>query len=122
MTRYWVRRVKYPYWDWEDYRAGLYGMTWSGEQEDARQLLANPLELERAMRAVVAEWPNATAHHLTDDELNARAWLGWAACGLTSKVPAHLTRAAWWKLSESERFQANLAADRVISSYHGSLF
>lgn len=119
---YWVTRVKYPYWAWEDYQAGLYGVQWEGEQEQARQLLANPEALETAMRAVVSTWPNATEHHLTDDELNGRAWLGWAACGLTARVPAHLTRAAWWTLSEMERQRANAVADAVMATFRGNLF
>lgn len=115
--KYWQRRVKYPYWEWEDFHAGLYGVTWAGEQEHARQLLADPAALEIAMRSVVQTWPNATAHHLTDDDLNGRAWLGWAACGIASQVPAHLTRAAWWQLSETERVAANGVADRVMKAY-----
>ncbi len=35
------------------------------------------------------------------------------------QAPAHITRAAWWQLSETERAAANRAADRVIREYQG---
>jgi hypothetical protein len=112
-----MTRQKYPYYEWEDYRAGLYGLTWIGTMIEAAALLAAPLALESAMRRAVQEWPKAAAHHLTDGGMNQRAWLGWAACGITKQVPAHLTRAAWWTLNESQRTAANAAADAVIATY-----
>ena len=81
------------------------------------RLLRAPIELLEAMRAAVAEWPKAAAHRLTDDGLNQFAWLGWAAVGLRHSVPAHVTRAAWWQLSEDERDRANAAADIVLREY-----
>jgi hypothetical protein len=110
-------RQKFPYWDWEDYRAGLYALTWGGTAADARRLLSAPTRLHAAMTQAVEQWPNAAAHHLTDDGLNQQAWLGWAACGIAAAVPAHETRAAWWQLSESERAAANAVAARVIRRY-----
>lgn len=112
-----MQRKKYPYYEWEDYCAGLYGLTWSGNALDAAVLLSSPVDLEHQMRRAVAEWPKAAAHHLTDGGMNQRAWLGWAACGIAMKVPAHLTRAAWWTLTEAQRRYANNAADAVIADY-----
>lgn len=111
-------RVKYPYYDWEDYLAGMYGMTGAGGPIEAMELLRNPSALLDAMRRAVTDWPKAAAHHLTDGGMNQRAWLGWAATGLTAGVPAHVTRAVWWQLTEAERAAANAAADIVIDEYH----
>ena len=111
-------RQKYPYYEWEDYQAGMFGMEWEGTATDARELLASPERLHAAMMRAVSEWPKAAAHHLTDDGMNQQAWLGWAACGLHAKVPAHLTRAAWWTLTDDERNRANAIADAVIEAYH----
>lgn len=69
------------------------------------------------MREAVQTWPKSAAHRLTDDGMNQRAWLGWAAAGLAHGVPAHITRASWWQLSETERAAANAAADRVMTDY-----
>jgi hypothetical protein len=111
-------RQKFPYTEWEDYQAGLFGLTWGGSVHDAVSVLACGRTLYRAMSQAVNEWPKAAAHHLTDDGENQRAWLGWAACGITHSVPAHLTRAAWWQLTESQRAKANDVADQVIAEYH----
>lgn len=112
-----MKRQKFPYWEWEDYQAGLYGLNWNGTIADAVDVLSSPVNLERLMSDAVTRWPKAAAHHLTDGGMNQRAWLGWAACGLAAQVPAHMTRAAWWRLSEQQRQLANDAADRVITLY-----
>jgi hypothetical protein len=96
----------------------MFGLTWGGSVEDAMCVLACAHTLYEAMSKAVMEWPKAAAHHLTDDGENRRAWLGWAACGIRSSVPAHLTRAAWWQLTECQRASANAVADRVIAEYH----
>lgn len=112
-----MQRQKYPYTEWEDYQAGLYGLTWGAQSDAAARLLCLPDLLLDAMRRAVREWPKAAAHHLTDGGMNQRAWLGWAACGIAERVPAHLTRAAWWTLTETQRTAANNAADTVIGEY-----
>lgn len=119
-------RQKYPYWEWEDYHAGLYSLDEvDGTTSDAVEVLRSPRLME-LMQAAVKEYPKAAAHHLTDDGLNQRAWLGWAACLLAKQVPSHRTRSAWWQLTEDERGEANAVADRVIklfrSSYAQTLF
>jgi hypothetical protein len=111
-------RQKFPYTEWEDYRAGLFGLTWGGSSADALDVLACTRTLYDAMSRAVNEWPKAAAHHLTDDGENRRAWLGWAACGISRNVPAHLTRSAWWQLTEIQRDAANAVADQVIAEYH----
>ena len=112
-----MRRVKYPYFEWEDYQAGLYGLTWAGTADDAQAVLSDCSALEASMTKAVEAWPKAAAHHLTDGGMNQQAWLGWAACGLARQVPAHVTRSAWWMLTESQRAEANAVADTVIARY-----
>ena len=112
-------RMKFPYWEWEDYQAGLYDLKrsdWDGDTAAALAVLGSDA-LEALMRQAVERWPKAAAHHLTDGGMNQQAWLGWAACGLGARCLAHITRAAWWQLTEQQRCQANSCADRVISRY-----
>ena len=110
-------RQKFPYWEWEDYQMGMYDLAvLRGTVDHAREVLTS-CGLERVMRQAVQQWPKAAAHHLTDGGMNQRAWLGWAACAIAGNTPAHLTRAAWWQLSDGERATANDAADRVIAGY-----
>lgn len=112
-----MKREKYPYHEWEDYQAGLYALNWNAGVDVAIGLLSRPVALLDAMRRAVREWPKAAAHHLTDGGMNQRAWLGWAACGIAAQVPAHMTRAAWWQLTDQERSAANAVADAVIEEY-----
>lgn len=113
-------RRKYPYTEWEDYAAGLYALEWVGNQEDAVDVLSDPSRLRAGMHRALAVWPKAAEHHLSDDAVNSRAWLGWAACGVLEQIPAHATRAAWWLLSEQQRAEANAVADDVIRYYMGA--
>lgn len=114
-----LTRTKFPYWEWEDYQAGLYDLKrsdWNGDIAAAINVLGSDA-LEALMRKAIKLWPKAAAHHLTDDGMNQRAWLGWAACGLGERCLAHITRAAWWQLSDRQRNKANNYADRVIADY-----
>lgn len=114
-----MKPQKFPYYEWEDYKAGIYNLRWdNGKDEyDAKAILKDSSRLETGMRQAVSDWPKAAAHHLTDGGMNQRAWLGWAACGILEHIPAHVTRAAWWQLTESERQAANSVADSIISTY-----
>jgi len=111
------QRLKFPYWEWEDYQAGLYDLTGPGTEDHAIVVLQTVSTLVHEMHRAVEAWPKAAAHHLTDGGMNQRAWLGWAACFRARGVPAHRTRAAWWRLSEQERVAANGCADIVIGRY-----
>jgi len=126
-----VPRVYRPYWQWEDWNAGLYKAPWdlTAEVIAARELLSSPQRLENAMRAVVDAWPLAAEHQLSNMEQNRRAWLGWAACKHAAGATAVATRAAWPQLTDDERDIANACAFRVIRDWEedngdsqGSLF
>ncbi len=123
-----MKPQRWPYWDWEDYKAGLYNLEWDPGRttDDAARILSDSKILKSGMKLAVKTWPRAAAHHLTDDSTNQRAWLGWAACGVLAKIPAHITRAAWWRISEPKREAANDVADIVIAAYRdpygGTLF
>lgn len=114
-----MTRVFKHYLEWEDWRAGMYatinGHARADALEAARLLLADHVRLGRAMFRVLAEWPTSVAVNLTDRASNRRAWMGQAACCLAAGVPEDVTREAWGLLTDSERRQANHAADATIS-------
>lgn len=113
-----VKRVSLPYWMWEDHKAGLYRtLAGPGEDERARELLADSARLLDAMRQAVQTWPLAAQHQLSNTEQNRRAWLGWAACMVAVGACARATRYAWPRLTEDERVSANHAADVVIAEW-----
>jgi hypothetical protein len=114
-----LNRVYRPYWEWEDYDAGMYANPRNVLEEAARarDLLADPARLEPAMQAVTDTWPNSTEHQLTNPDQNRRAWLGQAACRLAADATALATRAAWPQLTDDQRAAANACADRVIREW-----
>ena len=114
-----LERVWKPYWQWEDFHAGLYDYPFALTMEvgHSRALLADPAALGDAMRAVVDRCPNATAHNLSNYEQNRRAWLGQAACCIELHSKAVATRAAWWQLAEAEQRAANHVAELVIAEW-----
>lgn len=114
-----MRRERHPYWDWEDYDAGMYGLATdvAGQTSAAVEMLGNPQGLREAMTDAIEAWPNAAAHYLTDLASNRRAWVGQAACCHALGIPAVVTKAAWWQLTEEQRETANDAADVAISKW-----
>jgi hypothetical protein len=69
------------------------------------------------MMRVIAEWPISCENALTDSALNQRAWVGHAACALAIGCPEDITREAWGKLTDEQRFLANKEADRAIRTW-----
>ena len=109
----------YPYWRWEDFKAGMYKPYVGSIPEDHIQsclsLLGVYNDCRAAMMRVVSEWPIATSHQLSDSSKNRRPWLGRASCCITSSVREDAVKQAWWILSEEKRCAANRAADEVIA-------
>jgi hypothetical protein len=109
-----------PYTEWEDWRNGMYRDVSREEEERLVQaaagLLADVHRLSAAMREVTTEWKHASEANLHEPP-NNRAWLGQAACAFAANVPEHLTRAAWGRLTDGQRVEANRIADRVINEW-----
>jgi hypothetical protein len=109
-----------PYTEWEDWRNGMYRDVSREEEERLVQaaagLLADVHRLSAAMREVTTEWKHASEANLHEPP-NNRAWLGQAACAFAANVPEHLTRAAWSRLTDGQRVEANRIADRVIDEW-----
>jgi hypothetical protein len=111
-------RVFHPYTEWEDYRAGM----WRAVPVDthaaaAAAILGDPDIFYGAAVDMLAAWPNAAEHNLTNLEQNRRAWLGQAACCYLAGASEAATRLAWWLLLLTERDTANAVADRVIAEW-----
>ena len=109
-----------PYWEWEDYLAGMFKPTKPEHLAQSVVIAVSILSSERclsAMRRVISEWPNSSAQNLHDDSLNRRPWLGRACCCIESGCREDAVRIAWWKISELERDRANSFADVVIRQW-----
>lgn len=109
-----------PYWEWEDYNAGMYRDFQDLFEEKiqlAMLVLGSDINCRDAMQRVVLEWPVSSAMNLHDSTKNVRPWLGRAACCITHGCCEGATRKAWWLLSESQRNIANQIADRVVCNW-----
>jgi hypothetical protein len=115
-----MERIFHSYLKWEDWKAGMYRPLQqdSPEAEElislACHLLSSPRLLYRAMSSVSKRWRHASEMNLSHIAINRRAWLGQAACCYEYKVPEHLTKQAWHRLSQDQQTKANAIADKVI--------
>lgn len=69
------------------------------------------------MLRVISEWRYSCEHHLTDEGMNRKAWVGHAATALAIGCPEYLTRAAWGKLSPRQQNEANAQAQNAIDTW-----
>ena len=110
-----IDKVYYPYWEWEDWKNGMYEMPNKEReinmQEKAIEVLKNPYE---PMLSVITEWTICTNHNFTKQGTNKKSWLGQAACCYEYGIPEHVTRSVWNNLTEEERKNANNIADKII--------
>lgn len=113
-----MARAWFHYRQWEDWAAGMYGLTMSEDAIGrAVSLLSEPAQTEMAMRTVAASWPVSAMYRLSAADTNRRAWLGQAACCLSARATQQETCAAWKRLSDVQRARANRCADRIISEW-----
>jgi len=78
-----MSKVWYPYWSWETYRHGFYeGASKVFSQKEAESLRMEFFKKTGLFRKTALklfkEWPVATEHFLTDEQINRVAWLGQA--------------------------------------------
>ena len=117
-------KIWHPYWKWEEYHAGMWKKL-DGEREEELCRMAigftgDAVLYGTYMMQVVKQWKFSCEHHLTDNSLNRRAWIGHAAVCLAIGAPEHITRRAWWYLSDRQQLLANEQADRAISLWEKS--
>lgn len=111
-----LKRVYHPYHNWEEINFNMWGSV-----KDRKKALASAIKFTgnhilygEFMLKVVSRWPISCENALTDHSLNKRAWIGHAACALARRLPEDITRLAWGKLSDEQRFLANRQADFAI--------
>lgn len=116
-----MKKIWHPYTVWEDWLAGMWRPV-SGK-ERARLLKRAVVFTGDAklygsyMQRVIREWPLACEHHLTDPNINRKAWVGHAATCLAIQCPEDVTRSAWGYLSKEQQDAANAEAERAIADW-----
>ena len=105
------QQLHYHYLLWEDWRNGLYG---SAVREsvigDSVTLLSSD-GFGAVLDEVAAEWPIATAQHLSNVYENHQPWCGRAACSFEFGATISEVNAAWGMLDRDHQLAANRTAD-----------
>jgi hypothetical protein len=119
-----MRRIFHHYQIWEDWKAGMYRTSAQiddAESEEliqlAQDLLSKPRSLYKAMSEVSIYWKYASESNLSHIGINRKAWLGQAACCYVHRVPEHLTKLGWHRLTPDQQEKANEIAIRVIQEW-----
>lgn len=116
-----MKQVWHPYWDWEDYKAGMWRRLEKKEEQRllpiAKDFTQDWVIYGNAMQKVVFEWPVTMEHNLTNPSLNHKAFVGHCAVCLTLGIPEYITRAAWKTLADNQQSLANYAADKAINKW-----
>lgn len=114
-----MKRVYRHYEEWEETKAGLWRRPTGDERRQWIDLcsvfMADTSQFHAAMLRVIDEWPVSCEVNFTTKTINRQAWLGHAACCVAIGCPEEPTRAAWWKLTQSQRDLADAAAAEVIT-------
>lgn len=109
-----MKRIYYPYTEWEDYLHGMYRKEKDKDYTlDSFNLLTNLEDLYKAMKTVSESWTKCASMNLTNSSINHQAWLGQSACCFSFKAPEEHTRNAWWMMTDRQRIEANKIADQV---------
>jgi len=114
-----MKRIYHPYWLWECYKNGMWEQTTKKEIEtslnNAIQFTGNHIEYGSAMLSVINNWKYGIEHHLTDNNINRKAYIGHAACNFKFGWSEGLVRMAWGYLTDEQRDLANNEADKYIN-------
>ena len=116
-----IEQVYIPYWDWEDWKCGMWEKVNIDEEkqmlERAIKFTGNHQLYGKAMREVVLEWPKTMLNSLTNVSINRRAFLGHCAVCYKINIPEYIVRAAWKRLTEKQRVLADNEAQKTINEW-----
>lgn len=117
MQRKLLVRKYIPYWDWEDFKNGMWNTTVTDENKLLQLAIEFTGDFEKygsAMLKVIFEWKQTMINSLTNTSINQKAFVGHCAVCFELGIPEYITRMAWKELSERQRIEANKKADYAI--------
>lgn len=119
--KYKLKQVFIPYYKWEDFLNGMWrNVSREEEEEFLKQCVAftsDHLVYGMAMKKVIDKWPNTMLNSMTNININRRAFLGHCACSYEFNCPEYITRLAWGKLTDNQRFFADRVAQQTIDNW-----
>lgn len=121
-----MSRKYYPFYQWEDYKSGVYktpkqlteetGISSEERVKAAIDCLTHPDMLKMFMRKVTGEWKIASEQVLSGTERRI-SWLGQCACFMYGGCSDEETRKAWGLIAQPQRDAANKVAQSVIDEW-----
>jgi hypothetical protein len=116
-----MKQIYHNYTKWEDFKNGMWLKV---EVEKENEMLQKAITFTgdhemygKAMLRVIKEWPITCEHHLTDNAINKKAFIGHCAVCLELGIPEYIVRMAWHYLTKEQQDLANNAADKAISKW-----
>lgn len=111
----------YPYWDWEDFKNGMYDLP---ENEfDVIDIskcvnVFTDLQLFESIAInVFKDWEKCTRQNLTNTNLNRNAWLGRACCSYHFSIKEKTTRNAFNTITTTQKNIINNLATKLINQF-----
>jgi len=119
-----MNQIFHPYWKWECFNNGM----WRKESREYEEIELPKIiaftgchnSYGSAMIDVINNWKFCIEHHLTDNSINQRAYIGHAACNYKHNWPEYLVRVAWNNLTETQQILANNKATIAINQWNKS--
>jgi copper oxidase (laccase) domain-containing protein len=110
-----MQQIYHPYYNWECFKNGMYSE--SGNIDQAILVLSNDALFDTILSEVIMKWVVSAENHLTNNLINRQAWCGQVACCYKFGVGEIVTRKAWARLKNIERYKANKIATKHIKNY-----
>lgn len=82
---------------------------------DAIEFTGNHIKYGNAMLSVINNWKYGIEHHLTDNNINKKPYIGHSACNFKFGWSEGLVRMAWGYLTDEQRNLANNQAEQYIN-------
>lgn len=107
------------YEHWECYLNGMYKKDASNLKGvvDSANLLCNESLFETTIKKLETDWPTSFKVHMTNNEINRRAYLGAAACCFHCGVNEDTVRLAWRLIDKDSQDSANRVAQAAIMEF-----
>ena len=85
--------------------------------QKAIKFTGNHVLYGNAMKEVVYKWKNTMLNHLSNININRRAFLGHCAVMYKLQIPEYIVRAAWKHLTNKQRILADNEAQKNINEW-----
>ncbi len=121
MNIVWVdNRAFADYETWEDYKEGFYNKCNCRKADKiylSEMMLKDADKFEQACKVVFDKWPITAIVHLTNGQINHKAWIGHAASFLVNESCEDCTVSAWHRLNSIQQAIANDVADMAVKEW-----